>query len=157
MTGWTVLDDVVVDGSKARVYEEGWQSWSPTRVYGADATSARPDHPWQHTMRFRPGSDLAATGFQAEGLLVVDPGNGEPVRAYVASDPTSDVPTVRAHLDGDRLLVSSDAPDQVRRLETPDLAAALAAVGDSAQEWGPLIRITATPATRQALLAPRRS
>lgn len=124
------LDDVVVDPSTARVYEHGWQSWSPTRLYGVRETSARPEHAWQHTMRFRPGTGLPPDGFQGEGLLVVDPGTGEPVRVYGASDATSDAPTVRARLDGDRLVVATDAPDAVTVADAADLGAALAAFGD---------------------------
>lgn len=127
----TVIDDVRVDPATARVYEHGWQSWSPTRVHGVREASARPEHAWQHTMRFRPGTPLAADGFQAEGLLLVDPGTGEPVRAYAATDPTIDVPTLRARLTGDRLVVATDAPDQVAASMAQDLGRGLAAIGDS--------------------------
>ena len=46
-------------------------------------------------MRFRPGTPLTAGALQAEGLLVVDPGTGEPARRYAPLDPV-DVPTLRA-------------------------------------------------------------
>lgn len=104
---FTVVDEVRV-GPEARVYAEGWQSWSPATWYAPGAPALRPDHPWQHAMRFRPGSPLPDAGLQAEGLLVVDPGDSDPVRWFVAPTPT-DVPTLRTRLRGDALEVSADA------------------------------------------------
>ena len=40
------LDEVRVDPHRARVYEEGWQSWSPTTWYPVGATSKRPTLDW---------------------------------------------------------------------------------------------------------------
>ena len=40
------VDEVVVDRQHARVYEHGWQSWSPTGTYGVADTSARPSRGW---------------------------------------------------------------------------------------------------------------
>ena len=54
-----VVDEVPVDPARARVYAEGWQSWSPATWYPAGATGLRPDEDWQHTMRFRPGTPIA--------------------------------------------------------------------------------------------------
>lgn len=128
------LDDLVVDPATARVYEHGWQSWSPTRLYDVRTTSPRPEHDWQHVMRFRPGTPLAARGFQAEGLLVVDPGTGEPVRTFAAADPTGEVPTLRARLDGTRVLVESDAPGAVDATDATTLAQALTGFGERVRE-----------------------
>ena len=109
MNGFTVVDAVHVGPAAARVYAEGWQSWSPATWYAPDALGLRPDHAWQHTMRFRPGTPLASAGLQAEGLLVVDPGDGEQVRWFVA--PTLvDVPSLRAVARGDLVEVSADGP-----------------------------------------------
>jgi alpha-galactosidase len=108
--GFTLLDELSVDTQRATVYEHGWQSWSPAGVHRADATSPRPRHGWQHVMRFRPGAALSDRGLQGEGLLVVVPGDGGPVRAYTAADATVDVPSVRAQLVGDRLVVTADGP-----------------------------------------------
>ena len=74
------IDEVPVSVAHATVYEEGWQSWSATTSYGAGETSSRPKLAWQKSMRFRSGKPLASTGFQAEALLVADPGKGEPSR-----------------------------------------------------------------------------
>ena len=65
---FSTVDEVRV-GPRARVYAEGWQSWSPATWYPPGARGLRPNHPWQHTMRFRPGSPPADDGLQAEGLF----------------------------------------------------------------------------------------
>ena len=78
-------------------------------------------------MRFRPGTPVAETGLQAEGLLVVEPGTGEPARLYGTSDLT-DVPTLHAELVGDRVVVRSTGPVDART--GPDGPTALAAYGD---------------------------
>ena len=94
-------------GPRARVYTEGWQSWSPATWHSLDEPQHRPDLAWQHTMRFRPGAPLADDAFQAEGVLVVDPGDGEPTQAWLPADPTGEVPTLRAHSRDDHLVVTA--------------------------------------------------
>ncbi len=123
------MDEVVVDPRTARVYEHGWQSWSPTSVLPAGATSPRPRLDWQHSMRFRPGSPLPDAGFQGEGLLALDPGNDGPVRTYAATDPLFDVPSIRARLEGHRVVVSADGPTRVSTTHE-GLGTALCAYGD---------------------------
>ncbi len=122
-----VIDEVPVDVAAGRVYAEGWQSWSPAGWYAVDATSPAPDEEWQHLMRFRPGTPVQATGLQAEGLLVIEPGTGEPARLYGTTDPT-DVPTLHTELVGERLVVRSAGTPLVRTAR--DGADALAMFGD---------------------------
>ncbi len=122
-----VIDELPVDPVTARVYAEGWQSWSPATWYAATATAAVPTQTWEHLMRFRPGTPVTTDGLQGEGLLVVDPGTGAPSRCYGTSEPVA-VPTIRASLTGDRLLVRSTGP--VDLTEHPDGESALAAYGD---------------------------
>jgi alpha-galactosidase len=129
------IDEVRVDPDRARVYEEGWQSWSPTTWYAAAGTSRRPELAWQHAMRFRAGSVLPDRGFQGAGLLVVDPGTGEPVRVYGADHSADHVPDVRAELHGDRVVVGVVTGDAaagvpVRTSLADGAAAGLAAFGD---------------------------
>jgi alpha-galactosidase len=111
-----VVDECPVDLRTGRVYEHGWQSWSPTAVYPVTATSARPDLGWQQTMRFRPSVPAPQRGFQAEGLLVVRPEPGRQ-RVYAAEDPLRDVPSIRAELEGDRLVVRADGPVTVEDVD----------------------------------------
>ncbi len=143
MTTFADLDELVVDPRRARVYEHGWQSWSPTGIHGVEASSPRPEGAWQHLMRFRPGVPLPAQGFQGEGLLVVDPGTGGPSRLYAAADPTVDVPTIRARLDGGRLVVCSDRPEQVVVSDGEGIGPALEGYGDARR--GPAGVLRAAP------------
>src|SRR6266545_4177494 len=108
--GFEVIDEVSVDRRHGRVFEHGWQSWSPTTSYPAAARSYRPVEPAMDLMCYRPHKPAPAHGFQSEGLLVVDPGHGGQVRRYAAVDTTTSVPSIRAsYLDG-RLVVTADGP-----------------------------------------------
>jgi alpha-galactosidase len=103
----TVLDEIPV-GPEARVYAEGWQSWSPTTWSARDDEIHRPVEPWQHAMRFRPGTPVAEGALQGEGLLVVDPGDGSDVRVFGTLDASREVPTIQASWRGDRVVVETD-------------------------------------------------
>lgn len=105
----TIIDDLAVDPS-ARIYAEGWQSWSPTTWYDRGAPAHRPAEEWQHVMRFRPGTPLPDNGVQGEGLLVVDPGDGSPARVYATLDASAQVASIRAEQQGDRVIVHADGP-----------------------------------------------
>src|SRR5687768_6374520 len=120
---FTTVDELTVSRTDGRVYEEGWQSWSSTTTYEVSETSRRPESDMRHLMRFRPGVDMPKTGFQAEGLLAVDPGTGDSVRVYAAPG-GGEVPSIRATLDGDMLRISADGP--ISAFTSPDLAAGLA-------------------------------
>lgn len=125
---YQVVDELQVDPAALRTYAEGWQSWSPT-TWASWGAGHRPAEQWQHTMRFRPGAPLPADGVQGEGLLVLDPGTGAPVRSYGTLDAREDVPSIRASLSGDRLVVSADGV--VSTTDAPDAVAALAGYGDA--------------------------
>ena len=124
----TVVDEVSVDPATARVYAEGWQSWSPATWYSAGATGQAPQEDWQHQMRFRPGTPVAPTGLQGEGLLVVEPGDGGQTRLYATTEPTR-VPTLRAELVDGSILVTTTGPVETRTSDDGG-EAALAAYGD---------------------------
>lgn len=151
----TVLDEIPV-GPDARVYAEGWQSWSPTSWQAQGDPIHRPAEPWQHAMRFRPGTEAATDAVQGEGLLVVDPGDGAPARIFGTLDATREVPTLRARWRGDRVIVdvagdvAGDAAGVSSWNADADGAgngvAALAAFGD---------RFGAAAGARTAALTPR--
>lgn len=84
------IAEVRVDPSCTRVYEEGWQSWSPVRIYPASAISPRPSGSQAATMGWRAGKPAPPTGFQGEGLLAIAGPAG--VRAWYASDAAREVP-----------------------------------------------------------------
>ncbi|MBA2694306.1 MAG: alpha-galactosidase [Actinobacteria bacterium] len=110
------MDEVPVDPARARVYAEGWQSWSPATWYPVDGTGLRPAASTEHTMRFRPGTPLHTEGIQAEGLLVLDPGDA-PARVYGATEASEDVPTlVLTYRDG-IAQVTSTSPVETHTLD----------------------------------------
>ncbi|MGH3648698.1 MAG: glycoside hydrolase family 36 protein [Micromonosporaceae bacterium] len=109
------VDEIAADAERGRVYEHGWQSWSPTSTYPVTGAGARATSRAHGGLGFRLGSPAPPVGFQGEGLLAVDPGNGQPVRLYAAADGLVDVPSVRAVWRDGRLAVSADGP--VHRLE----------------------------------------
>ena len=116
------LSDADLDG--ASVYAEGWQSWSPVRLYRAGDTSERaPDERMQLT-GWRPGKPVPEGVIQAEGLLAVAPPGG-PAQAWFGRDPEHEVPTLRLSVRGE---LSSDGP--VDGVRAGDLAGVLAAAGE---------------------------
>ncbi|MFE7843743.1 glycoside hydrolase family 36 protein [Microbacterium sp. NPDC057407] len=142
------IDDVAA-GPAARIYAEGWQSWSPTTWHHRGSAAHRPAEEWQHLMRFRPGTGLPDDddGVQGEGLLVVDPGDGAPAHVYATLDARSTVPSLRAKWHGDRVVVSADGPLEHWTVEPADGSAARASAGDAALgSFGD--RIGATAAAR---------
>lgn len=101
---------IKVDVRAARIYEHGWQSWSPSGTYPVDIrASYRPARAVSQIHSYRPGRPAPETGFQGEGLLAVDPGNGDAVTVF-AVESRGDVPSIRAALVEGHLLVSADGP-----------------------------------------------
>jgi hypothetical protein len=93
------------DAAGARVYAEGWQSWSPVGWYDAHADSPRPDDRLAQTMGWRADKTLPPRGLHAEGLIAVEL--------------TSSAGHARASLDERRLWVS-DPDCLVARPEIPE-------------------------------------
>jgi alpha-galactosidase len=118
------VDELDVDPDTARVYEEGWQSWSPSTSYPAGGTSHRPSHEIRRVMGYRPDMAAPPVGFQGEGLLGLDPGDGGPARVWATASPTR-VPSIRAAVVDRRLVVIANGP--VRTWRGPSLNEALAA------------------------------
>jgi alpha-galactosidase len=124
MSTFQDYDDIVVSPN-ATVFEHGWQSWSPTTTYPATARSWRPVRPPTKIMSYRPGVPAPETGFQGEGLLGVDPGDGGPVRLYATVDGVETVPSIRAEASDGRVLVRANGA--IETWSGDSLAAVLAA------------------------------
>lgn len=104
-----VVTELSVDAERARVHEGGWQSWSPEGAHPVSATSPRPVRPVWQTMAYRPGRPGPSSGFQGEGMLAVDPGDGGPVHVVHGTRVPDAVPSIRAQRGGDGVLrVSAD-------------------------------------------------
>ncbi|WP_327315265.1 glycoside hydrolase family 36 protein [Streptomyces sp. NBC_01235] len=107
---FTPAATVPVDPRRARVHEEGWQSWSPSGAYALDAAPYRPTNDNWATVCYRPGVTVPAGTFQGEGLLALDPGDGSPVRLWAAPDPVREVPSIRLTPQGAMAEISADGP-----------------------------------------------
>lgn len=104
------LAEIPVDRQTGLVYEHGWQSWSPTTTYRIHERPFRPVVERRQVLCYRPGVGAPADAFQGEGLLAVQPSSGAPVRLFAAADGGGPIPSIRAKVRGDRLLVSADGP-----------------------------------------------
>ncbi|MET7465422.1 glycoside hydrolase family 36 protein [Nonomuraea sp. NPDC005501] len=102
------VGEIRCDPERGRVFEHGWQSWSPTGSYRLGETPPRPADRNIQTLCYRPETPVPDGVFQGEGLLAVDPGDG-PVQLWSAPGPQA-VPSIRARREGGRLVVSADGP-----------------------------------------------
>jgi len=127
--GFHDVGEVRCVSGDARVYEQGWQSWSPAGVYPALGVSPRAADPNLQTIAFRSGRPPPPAGFQGEGLVAVEPERGGPVVLWSARDPATAVPSIRVQAAPDRLVVAADG-EVAERAHPGPLGAALAAWAD---------------------------
>ena len=121
---FTAVASVPVNPRRARVHEEGWQSWSPSGAYALGDKPYRPTNDNWATVCYRPGVTVPEGVFQGEGLLALDPGDGSPVRLWAAPEPTREVPSIRLTVDGGLAEVTADGP--VKEFTGTDIQATLA-------------------------------
>lgn len=115
------IAEVTVGG---QVYAEGWQTWSPIRVYQLGETSERASDERSQVVMFRPGKPVPEGVIQAEGILAVTAPGGS-TRVWFSPHPERNVATMRLSTRG---VLSADGP--VEELQAEGLGPALAAVGD---------------------------
>ena len=121
-----IIDEIAIDPVRARIHEEGWQSWSPTSVYAPHDAPLRPVSDRNRLLCYRPDVDPPRDRFWAEGLLGVDPGTGDGIRVYGTSDGIETVESISARVVDSRLVVSSNGdPEVVVDTSAPTLASAL--------------------------------
>jgi alpha-galactosidase len=116
-TGAAAFEPVAIvdaDPARARVYAHGWQSWSPTHWFPAAGTGPRPANHASQVMGYRPELPAPDTGYQGEGLLAIDAGDGSTV-VFAATDGLAECPSIRVRLSGSSLTVSANGP--VSRLD----------------------------------------
>jgi alpha-galactosidase len=122
--GFEAIAEVSVDPRRpATVYAEGWQSWSPIRLHRTGEESERAPDERAQTVGWRPGKPVPEGVIQGEGVLALASDDAE-ARAWYSPDPGHEVATLR--LRGGE--VTADGP--VEEVRAPDLAAALATVGE---------------------------
>ncbi|MQA83244.1 MAG: alpha-galactosidase [Streptosporangiales bacterium] len=107
---FALVAEVPVDSDRALVYEEGWQSWSPTTTYRVGDPPVRSPDPHSTALCYLPDRLPSADVYQGEGLLALDAGDGGPVHVFAAPDPRAEVPSVRAGRAGDHLVVRASGP-----------------------------------------------
>jgi alpha-galactosidase len=115
--GFAEVAEIQVEPCRARVYEHGWQSWTPTTAYGLGDRPHRPVGEARRVMCYRPERIPPDSGFQGEGLLAVDPGDGGPVYVLATPDGARHVPSIRAAQRDGRVVVQADGPVEQLELE----------------------------------------
>jgi alpha-galactosidase len=106
--------EIPVDTAAARIYEHGWQSWSPSTTYRATDPPLRAADADAHVMGERPEKPPPAGAFQGEGLLALQPEAEGTVHVFAAPDARSEVPSIQASLRDGRVVVSADGPVEHR-------------------------------------------
>jgi alpha-galactosidase len=101
---------VRVDPARARVYAEGWQSWSQAGSFPATTAPQPVTSPESLAIDCQYGRAAPPGTFEGAGLLAVDPADGGPVTVFGAQDCASRVPVIQAVLGDGELIVSADAP-----------------------------------------------
>lgn len=136
-----------VSAERGRIYEEGWQSWSPSQVYPLLGEPARPANPLSYRGNYggtRPAPEPGE--FSGEGLLALDPGTGEPIVVVGAQDAADAVPRITARLDGTVVTVRADGPVSITNYPAEaGIPAALAAFGDSFAARAPVPPLRPAP------------
>jgi alpha-galactosidase len=100
---------------EVRVFEQGWQSWSPSAAYGLDDLPRRPTGERARRLCYRAQAPAAPSGFQGEGLLAVGEGDG-PVTVVAQAAPSAPVPQIRAVDRGGAVEIATDRPGLVEVL-----------------------------------------
>jgi alpha-galactosidase len=105
---FTDVGHLTCDPRTARIYEHGWQSWSPTTTYSVRDRPHRPGGERTRVLCYRPDRSVPDGVFQGEGLLAVQASDPGPVHVYAARPGAATVPSVRARVQGDTVVVASD-------------------------------------------------
>jgi alpha-galactosidase len=100
--------EVTVEPARARLYAEGWQSWSVTEEVPATDVPYRVRAPASVVINCQYRAPAPERAHQGAGLLAVDPGNGGPVRLFAAPDAAHFLPVIQARLRGSTLSITSD-------------------------------------------------
>jgi alpha-galactosidase len=99
---------VACDPSTARVYEHGWQSWSPSTTYSLHDRPHRPSGETTRVLCYRPDCTVPEGFFQGEGLLAVQETAGGPVHLFAARAGADAVVSIRARVENAFVVVASN-------------------------------------------------
>ena len=115
-----------------RVFEHGWQSFSPTTSYRLGAIPHRPVSERNRLLNYRQSSHPGTAVFLGEGLLAVDDGSGT-VHVIAAEEPFTTGVRVRAEQRGSRVVISADGAVEELTVRAVDDAGTDAIQGALAQ------------------------
>jgi alpha-galactosidase len=102
--------EVPVDADSARVYEHGWQSWTPTTIYRLGEKPFRPTTDRDWLLHYRGDHRAPPGAYTGEGLFAIQPARDGPVHVFATPDAFEGCTSIEALVDGQRLLVSADGP-----------------------------------------------
>jgi len=100
------------DPRSARLYEHGWQSWSPTTTYSLHDRPYRPSGETTRVLCYRPDRSVPEGCFQGEGLLAVQETANGPVHVFAGRPGGDAVPSIRARVDNNAVVIASDGDVQ---------------------------------------------
>ncbi|HEV8516331.1 MAG TPA: glycoside hydrolase family 36 protein [Candidatus Limnocylindrales bacterium] len=118
MPAWRTIAELPVEAD-ARIYEHGWQSWSPTTTYRLGQRPHRPLDERRRIMGFRSEHEPAPGVFSGEGLLCIQPADGAAVHVFGTADARDSVPSIEAIPHPGRLEVRTDGPIEGRTDDGP--------------------------------------
>ena len=133
----------------ARVFEHGWQSFSPTTTYRIDERPHRPVSERNRILNYRRASHPGEDTFFGEGILAVDDGGGG-VHLVVAEEPFTTGVRIWARRDGSKLVVSADGPVRVLTPRASAPGSAVDPLETALEDWA------LSAAEQFAILVPRR-
>jgi alpha-galactosidase len=118
--------EVPVEPTLARLYAEGWQSWSVTEQVPVTAAPYRATAANSLAIDCQYRAAPPEGVHQGSGLLAIDPGNGGPVALFGTPDAAHGLPVVQARLRGNRMSITADGPvDHIVDSEPGGLSGAL--------------------------------
>jgi alpha-galactosidase len=110
------IADIPVDPARARIYAEGWQSWSEAGIRAVTDPPPPVSRPDSLAIDCQYRRAAPAGVFEGSGVLAVDPGDGSPVRVFGAPPGLPEgVPVIRAALHDRVLSVTADTPNVRQR------------------------------------------
>ena len=118
---FTTVAEITIDPATARVFENGWQSWSPTSWYRVGEPAFRPVTHRNQLICYRPEVTAPLDEYWGEGILAVSAGPEGPSHVIGATDITGRVPSIRARVVPGtltRLVISADGPVSITSFET---------------------------------------
>jgi alpha-galactosidase len=98
-----------IDPARAQIFEQGWQSWSPSTTYCVDETPYRSSAADVHVMNYRADHFPGTDAFYGEGLLAIDTGVGEH-HVFAAPFGADVIASLRAEVREDVVLVEANGP-----------------------------------------------